>query len=37
LLGIVTAHTMGGVIHLLPVMAILVALIRVFRDEDTWG
>jgi hypothetical protein len=37
LLGIVTSHTMGGFIHLLPVIAILAALIRVFRDEDTWA
>jgi hypothetical protein len=37
LLGVITSHTIGGMIHLLPVLAIVAALIRVFRDEDTWA
>ena len=37
LLGIFTSHTMGGLIHLLLGVAILAAMMRVFRDDDTWA
>lgn len=33
LLGIVTAYTMGGLIHLLLVIAIIVVLLRVIRGR----
>lgn len=36
-LGIFTSHTMGGAIHLLLAIALLAALTRVFRDDDTWA
>jgi hypothetical protein len=34
LLGIVTAHTIGGFIHLLLVLAIVVVLIRIIQGRD---
>jgi len=33
LIGLVTAHTIGGFIHILLVIAIIVVLIRVIRGE----
>ncbi len=33
LLGVVTAHTIGGFIHILLVIAVIVILIRVIRGE----
>jgi len=36
-LGIITAHRMGGYIHLFGVGAIIIVLIRVFRDDDGWA
>ena len=33
LIGLVTAHTIGGFIHILLVVAIIVVLIRVIRGE----
>jgi Family of unknown function (DUF5670) len=33
LLGLVTAHTMGGLIHVLLVVAIVVVLIRVIQGR----
>lgn len=33
LLGLVTSHTIGGLIHVLLVIAILVVLIRVIRGR----
>jgi len=33
LLGVVTAHTIGGFIHILLVIAIIIVLIRVIRGE----
>lgn len=33
LLGVVTAYTLGGFIHVLLVLAILVVLIRIIRGE----
>jgi len=33
LLGVVTAHTVGGFIHVLLVIAIIIILIRVIRGE----
>lgn len=33
LLGLVTAHTMGGVIHALLVIAIVVVLVRVIQHR----
>ena len=34
LLGLVTSYTMGGVIHVLLVIAIVVAVLQVFRGRD---
>jgi hypothetical protein len=34
LLGIVTSHTIGGFIHLLLVLAIVVVLIRIIQGRD---
>jgi hypothetical protein len=34
LLGIVTSYTLGGFIHLLLVLAVIVVLIRVIRGES---
>ncbi len=36
-IGLVTAHTIGGFIHLLLVIAIIVVLIRVIRGEKIVG
>lgn len=33
LIGVVTAHTLGGFIHLLLVVAVIVILLRVIRGE----
>jgi hypothetical protein len=33
LIGLVTAHTIGGFIHILLVIAIIIVLIRVIRGE----
>lgn len=33
LLGVVTAYTMGGLIHILLVVAIIVVLVRVIRGR----
>jgi len=33
LLGLVTSHTMGGFIHILLVIAIVVVLVRVIRGQ----
>jgi len=33
LLGLITAHTMGGLIHVLLVVAIIVVLIRVIQGR----
>ena len=33
LLGLITSHTMGGFIHLLLVIAIVVVLIRIIRGK----
>ncbi|MFA4884939.1 MAG: lmo0937 family membrane protein [Desulfotomaculaceae bacterium] len=33
LLGIVTAYTMGGFIHILLVVAVIVVLIRIIRGD----
>lgn len=37
LLGMVTAYTMGGLIHVLLVIAIVVVLLRVIRGENVFG
>ena len=37
LLGLVSSYTMGGFIHLLLVLAVVVILVRVFRVEGPWG
>lgn len=37
LLGVVTAYTMGGLIHILLVIAIVVVLLRVIRGENILG
>lgn len=34
LLGVITAHTIGGFIHILLVVAIIIVLIRIIRGED---
>jgi len=36
LLGLVSGYTMGGVIHILLVIAIIVLGIDLFRDERYW-
>jgi hypothetical protein len=33
LLGLVTAHTMGGFIHILLVIAIITVLVRIIRGQ----
>ena len=33
-LGLITGYTMGGVIHALLVIAIVVVMSRLFKDED---
>lgn len=37
LLGLVTSFTMGGFIHILLVIAIVVVLLRVIRGENVLG
>jgi hypothetical protein len=37
LLGVVTSFTMGGFIHILLVIAIVVVLLRVIRGENVLG
>jgi hypothetical protein len=37
LLGIVTSYTMGGLIHILLVVAIVVVLIRVIQGRNPLG
>jgi hypothetical protein len=37
LLGLVTSYTMGGFIHILLVIAIVVVLLRVIRGENVLG
>jgi len=34
LLGLVSSYTLGGFIHLLLILAVIVILIRVIRGED---
>jgi hypothetical protein len=36
-LGFFTAHTLGGLIHLLLAVAIVVVLIRVIRGQKVFG
>jgi hypothetical protein len=37
LLGVVTSYTMGGFIHVLLVIAIVVVLVRVIRGRNVLG
>ncbi len=37
LLGLVTSYTMGGLIHVLLVIAIVVVLLRIIRGENVFG
>ena len=37
LLGLVTSYTIGGFIHILLVIAIVVVLLRVIRGENVLG
>ena len=37
LLGLVTSYTMGGFIHILLVIAIVVVLLRVIRGQNIFG
>lgn len=37
LAGLVTAYTMGGFIHVLVVIAIVVVLLRIIRGENVFG
>ena len=37
LLGVVTSYTMGGFIHVLLIIAIVVVLLRVIRGENVFG
>lgn len=37
LLGIVTAHTIGGFIHVLLVIAVIMVLIRIIRGQKVVG
>jgi hypothetical protein len=37
LLGLVTSYTMGGFIHVLLVIAIVVVLLRIIRGENVFG
>ncbi|MHB8931515.1 MAG: lmo0937 family membrane protein [Melioribacteraceae bacterium] len=37
LIGLLTAYTMGGLIHILLVIAIVVILLRVIRGENVFG
>jgi uncharacterized membrane protein YtjA (UPF0391 family) len=36
LLGLIAGYTMGGVIHILLVIAIVVVLVRVIRGRRLW-
>jgi hypothetical protein len=36
LLGLVTAHTMGGFIHILLVIAVIVVLVRVIKGRQVF-
>jgi len=36
LLGIVSSHTMGGFIHILLVIAVVVVLVNVIRGRKPW-
>jgi hypothetical protein len=37
LLGLVTSYTMGGLIHVLLVVAVIVVLLRVFQGRSPLG
>ena len=37
LAGLVTSYTMGGLIHVLLVIAIVVVLLRIIRGENVFG
>jgi Family of unknown function (DUF5670) len=37
LLGIITSYTMGGFIHILLVIAIVVVLVRIIRGRNVFG
>ena len=37
LIGLVSSYTMGGLIHVLLVIAIVVVLLRVIRGENVFG
>jgi hypothetical protein len=37
LIGFVTSYTMGGLIHVLLVIAIVVVLLRIIRGENVLG
>jgi len=37
LLGLITSYTMGGFIHILLVIAIVVVLLRIIRGENILG
>jgi hypothetical protein len=37
LLGLVTSYTMGGFIHVLLVIAVVVVLVRVIRGQNVFG
>ena len=37
LAGLITSYTMGGFIHILLVIAIVVVLVRVIRGEKVFG
>lgn len=34
LLGVITAYTLGGFIHLLLILAVIVVLVRIIRGEN---
>jgi hypothetical protein len=37
LIGLITAYTMGGLIHVLLIIAIVVVLLRVIRGKNVFG
>jgi hypothetical protein len=37
LLGLVTSYTMGGLIHILVVIAVVVVLLRIIRGKNVFG
>jgi hypothetical protein len=37
LLGLITSYTMGGFVHVLLVIAIVVVLLRVIRGKNVFG